>query len=262
MGGSHGLIEKMWVQFVLTAGPANTEVAWTRDEVLVGSVNFRNHFVSFPIYIVVLHLVNHQKLECYHQFCRVWLVGLRLSIFTALNWRSVVWFCANVGEGHFWSVCCGRYRPLLQWCQTQVVSGGVSCGCCGWSGVPCCCFWCVACVGLDLRRIFGKWVQSKTGGVPIIRSAYSEAMPAKSVLFSLWVFGSLLNDWINCHALGGGKASRLDDVTFRSSSYHHYRRVVKAVASWGGQQHRGVWLLLVVYLKDTGRKIDGDNLVV
>ena len=48
MGGGFGLVEKLWAQFVLTAGPADREVAWTRDEVLVGSVDFRNPFVSFP----------------------------------------------------------------------------------------------------------------------------------------------------------------------------------------------------------------------
>ena len=60
MGGSYGLIDKLWAQFVLTAGPVNTEVAWTRDEVVVGSVDFRNHFVSFLIHIVVLLLVCHR----------------------------------------------------------------------------------------------------------------------------------------------------------------------------------------------------------
>ena len=60
MGGSYGLIEKLWAQFFLTAGPVNTEVACTGDEVLVGSVDFRNHFVSFLIHIVVLLLVNHR----------------------------------------------------------------------------------------------------------------------------------------------------------------------------------------------------------
>ena len=39
MGGNYGLIEKLWAQLVLTAGLVNTEVAWTRDEVLVGSVD-------------------------------------------------------------------------------------------------------------------------------------------------------------------------------------------------------------------------------
>ena len=53
MGGSYDFIEKKWAQFVLATGPVNTEVAWTHDEALVGSVNFRNHPVSFPIYFVV-----------------------------------------------------------------------------------------------------------------------------------------------------------------------------------------------------------------
>ena len=53
MGGRNGLVEKLWAQFVLTAGPVNREVAWTPDEVLVGSVDFRNSFVSFLIHIVV-----------------------------------------------------------------------------------------------------------------------------------------------------------------------------------------------------------------
>ena len=60
MEGSHKLIEKLWAQFVLTAGSAYTEVVWTRDEVLVSSVNFRNHFVTFLIHIVVLLLDHHR----------------------------------------------------------------------------------------------------------------------------------------------------------------------------------------------------------
>ena len=60
MRGSYGLIEKLWAQFVLTAEPVNAEVAWTRDEVLAGSVDFRNHFVLFLIYIAVLLLINHR----------------------------------------------------------------------------------------------------------------------------------------------------------------------------------------------------------
>ena len=60
MGGRYGLIERLWAQFTLTARPMNTEVAWTRDEVSVGSVDFRNHFLSFLIDIVVLLLVRHR----------------------------------------------------------------------------------------------------------------------------------------------------------------------------------------------------------
>ena len=43
MGGRYELLEKLWAQFVLTARPINIEVAWTHDEAVVGSVNFRIH---------------------------------------------------------------------------------------------------------------------------------------------------------------------------------------------------------------------------
>ena len=59
MGGSYGLVEKLWAHFVLTAEPVNAEVAWTQDEVLVGSDDFRNRFISFLIHVVVLLLVYH-----------------------------------------------------------------------------------------------------------------------------------------------------------------------------------------------------------
>ena len=58
MGRSYELIEKLWAQVVLNAGLVNLQVAWTLDEVLVGSVKFRSHFVSFPIYFDVLLSVN------------------------------------------------------------------------------------------------------------------------------------------------------------------------------------------------------------
>ena len=61
LGGRYDVIGKLWAQFVLTVGPVNTELAWTRGEVSVGFVDFRNHFVSFLIDIVVLLLVNHRN---------------------------------------------------------------------------------------------------------------------------------------------------------------------------------------------------------
>ena len=74
MGGSYELNEKLWPQFVLNAGPVNTEAAWTHDEVLVGCVDFRNHFVSFLIHIVVLLLVNNHNWNAAPKFvARGWL---------------------------------------------------------------------------------------------------------------------------------------------------------------------------------------------
>ena len=242
MGGSYELIEKLWVQFVLTAVPVNTEVAWTRDEVFVGSKDFRNHFVSFLIHIVVLFLVNHRNWNAApNSFARGWLCERSsfLQPWIRGAWCVIVGLHADMGEGHFPPGRYGRYRPFCRWCHTRVVSARINCGCCGWFSVPRCCFWWVACVGRRLRRVSGKWVQSQVGGVPNLWSASPEAMLAEGVLCRLWIFGSLLYDRVYCDAFEGGRALRLDDVTFQSSSCHHHRRAVKAVACWGRQQRRG-----------------------
>ena len=71
MGGSYGLIERLRAQFVLTAGPVSREVAWTRDEVVVGSVDFRNPFVLFLVHIVVLLLVYYHHWNALRILSRV-----------------------------------------------------------------------------------------------------------------------------------------------------------------------------------------------
>ena len=115
MGGSYGLIEKLWAQFMLTAGPVNREVAWTRDEVLVGSVDFRNFFVSFLIHIVVLLLVNPHYWNAAASFVTCGWVG-KGSSFLWLGvrraWRVTVGLHEDVGEGLSPSGCCGCCRPL------------------------------------------------------------------------------------------------------------------------------------------------------
>ena len=238
LGGSNDLVEKLWAQFVPTAGPVNTEIAWTRDEVLVGSVNFRSHLVSFPIYIVVLLLVNHLNGMLSQLLSRV--VGwpkahqpfVQFGVWGV--WCGIEGLHTNVGDGHFSLGCRDRVRSFLQGCQARFVSARVSCGCSGWFGVPFCCFWWVICVGWELRR-----VQSQAGCVPDIRYASLQAIPAKGILFRLWIFGSVLQDGICCDTIEEGRAPRLNDVTFRSSSCHSYWRAVDAFASWGHQQHRG-----------------------
>ena len=115
MGGSYGLIEKLWAQFVLTAGPVKREVAWTRDEVLVGSVDFRNPFVSFLIHIVVLLLVNYLHWNATSNFVACGWVGKGSSFLwpgVRGAWRVTVGLHEDVGEGHFSSGCCGCCRPL------------------------------------------------------------------------------------------------------------------------------------------------------
>ena len=117
MGGSYELIDKLWAEFLLTAGPVNTEVAWTRDEILVGSVDFRNHFVSFLIHIVVLLLVINRNRNATPNSVARGLLG-ESSQFLPLGirgaWCVIVGLHANMGESHFPSGCCSRYKPFCR----------------------------------------------------------------------------------------------------------------------------------------------------
>ena len=84
-----------------------------------------------------------------------------------------------------------------------------------------------------------NWVLAQIGGLSHFRPASLETVLTEGVLFRLWVFGSLLNDGIHCHATEGCRISRLDDVTNESSPCHRYWRAVDAVSCWGRQHHRG-----------------------
>ena len=109
MGGSYGLIEKLWAQFVLTAGPVAREVAWTRDEVLVGSVDFRNTFVQCLIHIVVLLLVNyHHRNAASNLVASDWVGQGSSFLWPGVRgaWRDSVGLHLNLGEGHFPSGGC------------------------------------------------------------------------------------------------------------------------------------------------------------
>ena len=109
MGGSYGLIEKLWAQFVLRAGPVAREVAWTRDEVLVGFVDFRNPFVPCLIHIVVLLLVNyHHRIAASNLVASGWVGQGSSFLWPGVRgaWRDSVGLHSNLGEGHFPSGGC------------------------------------------------------------------------------------------------------------------------------------------------------------
>ena len=138
LGGRNEDGRQLWTcgeavgQFVLTAGAVNREVAWTVDEVLVGSLNFRNPFVSFLIHIVVLFLVYHHHRNVAPNFVTSCWVGKGSSFLWPRiwgAWRVTVGLRADVGEGHFPSGCCGCCRPFYSWCYTRCNSARVSCGC-------------------------------------------------------------------------------------------------------------------------------------
>ena len=181
-------------------------------------------------------------LEFCPKFCRAWLAGQRLIISTALRSRSMASHCEP---------SCGRGRRALSigllWVLQTVLQlmPQTSYQCSDQLCLQCvvqrpgCCFWRVACVGRHVQGIFAKWILSQVGGVSHFWSSSLEAMFAEKILFRLWVFGSLLDDGIYCHASEGCRTSQLDDVPVQSSPCHLHRRAVDAISCWGHQQHRG-----------------------
>ena len=107
-----------------------------------------------------------------------------------------------------------------------------------------------------------KWVQSQTGRVPIDSSASPETMPAKGVLCRFWIFGSLLDDGIYCHAFEGqsiatGSCHVPVFVMPPPQESCRCRRFLRSSANMVG-----VWPVIVVFFKETGRETNGDSLVV
>ena len=265
MGGSYGLIEKLWVQFVLTAGLVNREVSWTRDEVLVGSVDFRNPFVSFLIHIVVLLLVYYHHRNAAPNLSRV--VGwAKAHHFYGLEveerGESLCAFVRTWEKGSFRRVAVDVVdRFTVDATHDSKVLGSV-----------------VAAVGSSAslfaisggshvladtyREYLGSGYSHKLVEYPILDLRQLKRCLQK--VFSS-VFGSLdpfsMTEFIVTRLKG---AEHRDWMMSRSSlrraiitgelSMLSLVEVVSNVV--------GVWPLIVVYLKETGRKTDGDNLVV
>ena len=95
-GGSSTLVEKMWLQFVLTASNINLENAYNRDEVLVSSVKLPESCCVFPGFHCGFAFSQSSRSECCHGFYFVQSSGQRLS--NSIVWRSM---SAVFPCGHF-----------------------------------------------------------------------------------------------------------------------------------------------------------------
>ena len=265
MGGSSGLIEKLWAQFVLTAGPVAREVAWTRDEVLVGSVDFRNFFVPCLIHIVVLLLVNyHHRIAASNLVASGWVGQGSSFLWPGVRgaWRDSVGLHSNLGEGHFPSGAVDVVdRFTVDATHEVAVLGSV-----------------VAAVGSSASLV------AISGGSHVVVDTHKEYLGSgyshKLVEYPIFdlrllkrclqkvsssVFGSLdpfsMTEFIVTRLKG---AERRDWMMSRTSLR---RAIITGELSMlslveVASNIVGVWPLIVVYLKETGRKTDGDSIVV
>ena len=262
MGGSYGLIEKLWAQFVLTAGPVTREVARTRDEVLVGSVDLRNPFVSCLIHVVVLLLVTGMLPRILSR-----VVGwAKVHHFYGLEFEErgeTVWaFIRTWEKGTFRRVAVDVVdRFTVDATHKVAVLGSV-----------------VATVGSSASLV------AISGGSHVVADTYKEYLGSgyshKLVDYPIFdlrllkrclqkvsssVFGSLdpfsMTEFIVTRLKG---AEHRDWMMSRTSLR---RAIITGELSMPSlvevvSNIVGVWPLIVVYLKETGRKTDGDSIVV
>ena len=250
---------------MLTAGPVSAEVAWTRDDVLVGSVDFRKHFVLFLIHIVVLFLVYHHYWITARILSRV--VGLaKAHVFDSFEFEErgkSLWAFMRMWEnGTFRRVAVNvTDRFASDTTHKLGVLGSV-----------------VAAVGGSASLV------AVSGGSHVLADTYREYLRSgyshKLVEYPIFdlrllkrslkkvsssVFGSLdpfsMTDFIVLRLKG---AEHRDWMMSRSSLR---RAIITGELSMPSlvevvSNILGVWSLIVVYLKETGRRTDVDSLVV
>ena len=262
MGRRYKLVEKLWAQFVLTSGPVNTEVAWTRDEILVGSVNsgvtsshsgfallfcFQSFISTGTLPRILSCVVGWAKAHHLHSlefeerevikwaFIRTWENTFR-RVAVAVSDRFSSDTTPDLGSGQLWLLWVVG-RPLFLFLVDRMC----------WLTVKAS-FWEVGTVA--------SWLST------ITRFASPETMLAREVFFHRWLFGSVLDDENYCRALEGAVHR---DWMMSPSGLR--RAIVTGKLSMASllevfSNNVGVCSLIVVYPKETGRRTDGDSSVI
>ena len=150
LGGPYELVSQLWSHFTLIASRVNIEVAWSRDEVLVGIVllvmTTDTCSLAYRCYVLVDHLERNLTPHSCSSFWlgqKSWEVQLRIR---GARFRDLG-HGADVGEVHISTCVCCRAEPVE--CQHHLGgdSFGQYSGCC-WS--RCGCSRC--CCGVSSRR--------------------------------------------------------------------------------------------------------------
>ena len=264
LGGPYELVHQLWSQFTLTASRVNIDVTWSRDEVLIG--NFL--FYVFHIYMhrLIGAVIQSTILNgMYPSSFLVCSVGWRRMGSAALSLRSATQrfgcWCGH-GKGPHFAVfvlrCWADSAPILPW-----------------SPLICATFWMLL-VQMHLLSLHGGPHVLAEASASYLGSGYRARLveyptfdlrllkrclrrTAASVFGSLDPFstaefvinrlkGAETRDWMASRpALR--KAIIMNDLSMPG--------LVDVVANIVG-----VWRLVVLYVKKTGRKDDGDSLVV
>ena len=111
LGGPYELVGQLWSQFTLIASRVNIDVAWSRDEVLVGIVPFVITTHTCPLAYCCCVLVNHPEWNVSaHSFSSLWLGQESWKVQHRIRGAQCrdLGLRADMGEVHISTcVCCG-----------------------------------------------------------------------------------------------------------------------------------------------------------
>ena len=93
LGGPYELVNQLWSQFTLIASRGNIDVAWSRDEVLVGIVLLLVATYTCSLVYWCCVLVNHLEWNVPPHSCsRVWLGKGSLEVWEKGHWKCSIEF--------------------------------------------------------------------------------------------------------------------------------------------------------------------------
>ena len=265
LGGPYKLVNQLWSQFTLIASRVNIDVALSRDEVLVASFLPLVAMYTCSLAHWCCVLVNHFERDVPPYPCScVWLGKGSKEV---QHWIRGAQFRdlskgADMGEVHISTCLCCRVERVH--CQYNI--GGynfdqISRCCCSQYGC-CVAAWRSACTGRGFCRLPGKWYHAKlvvysTFGLRLLTRCLKRT--AASVFGSLDLFP--MTEFV-VNRLEGTET--LDCIAFRPALR---KAIITNDLSMPGLVDLvanivGVWPLIVSYLKETGRKDEGDIVVV
>ena len=240
LGGPYELVSQLWSQFTLIASRVNIDVAWYRDEVLVGIVLLLVATCTCSLVYCCCVLVDHLEWIVPPHSCSCFCLGkgswevqhrVRGTRFRELGHG------ADMGEVHISTCLRCRAEPVQ--CEHNLggYSSGQSSRCC-WSRYCCgAASWRSAFACRGFCKLSGKWVSGEAHWIPHIRSAAVEALSSAHCFVCFWEPWPVLPDWVCCEPVERSRNSRLDGFSSSFAQGCHHKWSVYAGPCWCGGEH-------------------------
>ena len=151
---------------------------------------------------------------------------------------------------------------MLWWCKQRSGNFGQNFECSRQWGITRFSFWWISHSGGLLQEVSWKWLHKDSCRLSNFWCAASKTVLSKSSISGFWDIRPFFNDRVHCYSIEGAehrdwmqsRQSLRMDIKSSNLSLPGLLDVVSNII--------GVWTLILSYLKETGKKDNGDSLVV